>query len=212
MSSTQEEFSDDVGFEVTDEVTAEDVGDLTNVKPDDTIPAARDVVFIVHEAAVDTRLDERKDGGDGALLGKTLRVQAKVADTGIDGEGQYAGRIIFCNLPLVLKLDAMRVKHDRQVAAGSRPSKPFNEQWHKDSMYGFREFALATGLAQMVEDEATGQKKWKMTGPINDEMLGILASGDVSFIANVSRTENKGMDRFENKLSKFRPVAQGEAE
>jgi len=206
--------TDDGGFEVTDEVSMDEVGDLTDVKRDDTIPASTDVHFIVHAAKVDVRVDKEEDGGDGSTLSKALRIQAKIAPQGINDKGDFAGKILFCDLPLVLNLPAMAARHERiqerLVSEGKvKQAKAFNEKWHKDSLVDFKEFALATGLAQMVEDEGTGQLKWKMTGPINDNLLAILASGDVEFIANVSRRENVGMDRCENRLSRFRaPVAE----
>jgi len=197
------------GFEVTDEINPDEVGDLTDVKRDDTIPATQDVHFIVHAAKVDVRVDKEEDGGDGNVLSKALRVQAKIAPQGINDKGDFAGKILFVDLPLVLNLPAMSARHERTQArllseGKVKQVKAFNEKWHKDSLVDFKEFALATGLAQMVEDPNTAQLKWKMTGPINDELLAILASGDVEFIANVSRRENTQMARFENRLSRFR--------
>lgn len=250
-AATIVEEEETVPFEVTDAIDPDEVGDLTDVKRDDTIPQAKDVHFFVRAeegAKVETRYDKEEDGGDGSLLKKLLRIQAQVGPNGIDGTGAFADRIVFADLPLVLKLDAMKVAHDRRqqklVDEGKiKAAKPFNEKWHKDSLVDFKEFALATGLAEMLEDSehcgaivngkhcgvigastherfnkphayqpvaGTGQPKWQMTSPIDDEMLSILASGDVEFIANLSRTENKGMDRWENKLSRFRAPSQEE--
>jgi hypothetical protein len=212
VAAAQEEEEEQTSFEVTDVIDPDEVGDLTDVKRDDTIPASQDVHFIVHAAKVDVRYDKMDDGSNGPVLSKALRVQAKIAPQGINEKGDYAGKILFCDLPLVLYLPIMADRHERiqqrLLDEGKvKQTKPFNEKWHKDSLVDFKEFALATGLAQMVEVEGTGQLKWKMTGPINDDLLSILASGDVEFIANVSRRENTQMDRFENKLSRFRAPA-----
>jgi hypothetical protein len=207
--------SETIPFEVTDEINPDEVGDLTEVKRDDTIPASRGVLFIVHKASVDVRVDKTEDGGTGAELSKVLRIQAKIADRGINDKGDFAGKILFVDLPLVLKLDAMKARHDRIQArlAGEgkvKTPKPFNEKWHTDSKVDFKEFALATGLAEMREVEGQGVR-WAMTGPINDELLKMLSSGDVAFVGDVSRRENTGMNRFENKVSNFKapePVAE----
>jgi len=214
---------DDAGFEVTEVIDPDEVGDLTDVKRDDTIPATNDVRFIVHAAKVDVRVDKEDDGGDGSVLSKALRIQAKITEQGINDKGDFANKVLFCDLPLVLNLPAMAARHERiqerLVSEGKvKQPKAFNEKWHKDSLVDFKEFALATGLAEMhevtAEDKklikkgrAVGSIVWYMPQPINDELLAILASGDVEFIANVSRRENTQMDRFENKLSRFRAPA-----
>ncbi len=213
---------DEIPFEVTDAVDPDEVGDLTGVKRDDTIPQSNDVPFVVSGAKVDIHTDATKDGGDGStLLAKVLRLQVKVTDSGVDGSGAYAGKVLFLDLPLVLKADALKTRYDRMIASGAKkPGKSgggFNIKWHAGisgnyELVDFKEFALATGIAGMVEDETTGQPKWKMTGPIDDSLLKVLAFGDVEFVANVSRRENVGMDRFENKLSRFRAPSSVEQE
>lgn len=210
---------DEIPFEVTDTINPDEVGDLTHVKRDDTMPAANDVRFQIAKASIDVRLDATKDGGDGSTwLVKALRIQAKVAEPGVlvkerneeSGEieelHKYAGKVLFCDLNLVLNLPALEAKHTRSVASGAKENKPFNKKWWEDSRVDFKEFALATGLAAMQEN-TNGQLAWTMLMPINDELMKTLSFGDVYFIANVSRRENKAMDRFENRLTRFRPDA-----
>src|SRR5438128_5932331 len=138
-SKVEEQVNEDeIPFDVNETINPDEVGDLTNVKRDDTIPAAQDVLFIVREgegAKVDVRRDATKDGGDGVtVLSKALRIQAQVGPQGTDGAGAFAGKIIFVDLPLVLNLPALKAKHERQVASGAKKDKPFNEKWWKDSL------------------------------------------------------------------------------
>ena len=218
MSSDAKEAQDEIPFNVTEEINPDEVGDLTHVKRDDTMPAASDVRFQIAKASVDVRLDATKDGGDGSTwLVKALRLQVKVAEPGvlikerneetneIEEVHKYAGKMLFCDLNLVLNLPALEAKHKRLIASGAKDSsKSFNKKWWEDSRVDFKEFALACGIAAMQEN-ANGQLAWTMLMPINDELMKTLSFGDVYFIANVSRKENVAMDRFENKLTRFRP-------
>lgn len=214
MSSTQEEEYDDgvIPFSVTEEVNPDEVGDLTDQRDGaDAIEPARDVVFCIKQGGAS--LDIQKNGPDWVV--KRLKVQAAIGPLGTDGEGKYAGKVFFPEFVLVFNEDALRRLHEENVAAGKKKDKPFNAAWWRnEARFDFKEFALATGLAVMQEDEGTGRKAWKMSGPINDETLVILGNGDVEFLANILKNKDnyKGEGYFKNDLKKFRPVAQGEAE
>jgi hypothetical protein len=218
------------GFQVTDEVNPDDIGDLTDVKRDDTIPAAKGVWFQIREgdgATVETRRDKTEDGGDGeTVLLRLLRLRVIVGENGIDGAGVYAGHMMFLDLPLTLDEAAIKAKWERQVNAGTRQAgKGFNIKWHAGvpnnyELVDFKELALATGLAVMHEVTAedtkliqkgrsVGSIVWQMTGPINDDLLAILNVGDTGFVADISRSEGKGDYSPSNKLARFRvPVAE----
>lgn len=226
MSSTQEEeYGDEIPFSVEEAIDPSDVGDLAEVKGDQAIDAVRDVVMIVVKASIDTQR-EYKDASEWAV--KRLHIESKIGPMGTDGEGRYAEKRFFTDLVVafpmttvdgrrVADLSALERIHQTAVDAGKKKDKkgqdkPFpRDWWLKQSQFDFKEFALATGLAQMVENEQ-GQKSWRMTGPINDEMLAILASGDVQFIANITKSFDAFRQADRNELKRFRPVAQGEAE
>lgn len=217
MSISREEAAAaaDEGFEVTDEVNPDEVGDLSDQKSSDWIEPHRNVQFSIKQGSclIVTSLDETKDGGDGITwLTKNLRVQAQINPLGVDGEGLYAGKLFFPDFLVILNLPALKEAHERKVADGKKPKKPFNEKWWRtESRVDFKEFALAVGLARMVEKEGGGTE-WKMIGPINDDMLSILGSGDVEFIANITKVPDsyRGEDMFKNKLKRFRALPQGE--
>lgn len=100
----------------------------------------------------------------------------------------------------------------RQDKHGQR--KVFNASWWvTDAQLDFKEFALATGLAAITElQDGTGRKVWKMVAPLDDSMLGILASGDVEFIANVTKSFDGFRQADRNELKRYRAVTQAEAE
>lgn len=223
------EAEEDEGFQVTDEVDPDEIGDLTDVKRDDTIPAAKGVWFQIREgdgAAVETRRDKTEDGGDGeTVLLRLLRLRVVVGENGIDGAGAYAGHMMFLDLPLTLDEAAIKARWERQVNAGNRQAgKGFNIKWHAGvpnnyELVDFKEWALATGVAVMhevtAEDKkliekgrAVGSVVWKMTSAINDKLLAILNAGDTGFVADISRSEGKGDYSPSNKLSRFRAPVQ----
>lgn len=229
MSAEQEEFEDAVGFEVTDAIDPDDVGDLAEVKGNEAIEAVKDVTFIIVKASIETQF-ETKESTEWAC--KRLRLEVKVGPAGTDGEGKYAEKRFFPDMVVAYPMhtvDGRRVPdlsvleriHDAAVDAGKKKDtktgkdKPFpRDWWLKQAQLDFKEFALATGMASIHENEETRQKSWKMNSPLNDEMLAILASGDVEFIANVVKERDlfRGPDEWRNALKRFRAVPQGEAE
>lgn len=87
---------EDAPFAVTDEVQ---VGDLSQVKEDESIPAAKGVTFRISKAS---RRDQREDGKKEApkddsnpVVRKKLVLDAVITELGTDGSGKYARKHFF---------------------------------------------------------------------------------------------------------------------
>src|SRR5262245_45335401 len=192
MASVEYEMVDpepdeDAGFDVNDEIDADDIGDLSDQKGSDVIEPARGVRFKVVKASLDTRTSDlltKEEYGDKPFLYKQLRVQAAIAPPGIplgtgDGEVRhaYAGKNFFPDFRLVLNLPAIKLNHERD----QRKAKAFNEAWWKnEARLDTKEFMLAVGAAEI--DEGV---HWKMRVKVNDDFLAELKGSE--FIADIRK-------------------------
>lgn len=206
--------SDDAPFDVNDEVDPDEMGDLSDQKSgSDAIEPVKGVRFLIKKAALDVIKGEYlrpeeyagPDGKGKPFLVKQLRVQATIADEGIDGTGRYAGKMFFPDFRLVINFAANELNHNRAHAAGKKP-KPYNaDWWKKEARADTKEFLLAVGVAEIDENG-----KWK-SAPINDDVLVQLAGGDTYFVADVTKEkDNLHQGEFRNVLRRFRAATSDE--
>lgn len=174
---------DDIPFDVNEEI---EVGDLSD-QQGDVIDAASRVLFSIKKASV--RTQEDRDTKKWQV--KRLVLEAKVSELGVDGEGLYAGKIIFGELILTFN-------------AAEFPVKFGKEWWKTKARYPTKQFFKAMGI------DITGIK-------VNDDFLASLI--DRQFVANIQKkaiTEKVG-DKYEptgeykNELAGYR-AAQVDAE
>ena len=90
-------MDEEVGFQVTDEVQ---VGDLSHVKEDQSIPAAKGVGFRIKKASRrDIREDNTKEApkdSSNPIIKKLLSLEVRITEAGI--EGKYVNKPFFVDL------------------------------------------------------------------------------------------------------------------
>lgn len=229
VAQQQQEAEEEIPFDVVEAISPDDVGDLAEVKGDSAIESVKDVTFIVVKASIDTQYETPNDtSSDWAV--KRLKLEVKVGPNGTDGEGKYAEKRFFPSLVVAYpmhtvdgrrtpNLEVLERIHQTNADAGKKNDKktgqpkPFpRDYWLKQAQLDFKEFALATGLAEMKDVGDTGRKVWGMTAKLDDNMLAILASGDVEFVANVQKSYDAFRQEDRNELRRYRAVQAAEAE
>lgn len=177
--------TDEVGFQVQEEV---EVGDLSE-QQGGVLEAASRVGFVIRKATV--RTQEDKDSKVWSV--KRLAVEAAIGPLGVDGEGKYAGKVLFPEFILTFNKTDFPEKFN----------KPW---WEKEARFPLKQFLKALGR------DVTSVR-------VNDEFL--LSLQNEEFIADIKRKEiqTKGDDDkyhgsgdFKNELANFRAANQSTAE
>lgn len=175
----------DEGFQVTEPV---EVGDLSE-QTGGVLEAASKVSFTIRKASV--RTQEDKDSKIWSV--KRLAVEAAIGPLGVDGEGKYAGKVLFPEFILTFNKTEFPDKF----------SKPW---WEKEARYPLKQFLKALGR------DVTQVR-------VNDEFL--LSLQNEEFVADIKRKEiqTKGDDEkwhgsgdFRNELANYRAANQSTAE
>lgn len=170
----------DEGFQVTEEVS---VGDLSD-QQGGVLEAASKVSFTIRKASVRTQDD--KESGKWSV--KRLAVEAAIGPLGVDGEGKYAGKVLFPEFILTFNKTDFPEKFN----------KPW---WEKEARFPLKQFlkALNRDITQVR---------------VNDDFL--LSLQNEEFIADIKRKEiqTKGDDEkwhgsgdFRNELANYRSAA-----
>jgi hypothetical protein len=166
-----------------------EVGDLSD-QEGGVLEAATKVPFVIKKASVRTQLqDNRAPASEGNKWKvKKLALQVAVGPLGTDGEGRYAGKVLFPEL--ILTMNAKEFPDDFK--------SPY---WQREARFPIKQFLLAIGhdiKALTVNDE------W-LTGLVGME-----------FIADIKRSQKRSkgadgkyhpIDEFENKVENFRAGA-----
>lgn len=180
-----ESDTDDPGFQVNEPV---EVGDLSE-QQGGVLEAAQRVGFVIRKATV--RTQEDKDTKQWSV--KRLSVEAAIGPLGVDGEGKYAGKVLFPEFILTFN----------KADFPDKFSKPW---WEKEARYPLKQFLRALGR------DITQVR-------VNDEFL--IGLQNEEFTADIKRKEiqTKGDDDkyhgsgdFKNELTNFRAVNQPVAE
>jgi hypothetical protein len=174
--------SDEVPFDVTEEI---EVGDLNDQQGGVLDPAQR-VPFTIRKASVRTQKD--KDSGKWTI--HRLVIEAQVGPDGTDGEGKYAGKVLFPEFILALNTADFA---DRFAS----------DWWKNQSRYPTKAFFKA------MDVPLQGTR-------INDDFLFGLTGRE--FVADIKRSERRakgdngkwaGTGEFENELTGFRAALSG---
>ncbi len=91
------ETVEQAGFQVTDEV---EIGDLSGVSDDQSMPKAQGVKVRIEKPAVRRTLVNNKvaeDGVNNPCIAKEINCQLRILPEGIDGAGAYANKVLFPN-------------------------------------------------------------------------------------------------------------------
>lgn len=171
----------EAGFQVTEPV---EVGDLSE-QTGGVLEAASKVSFTIRKATV--RTQEDKDSKIWSV--KRLAVEAVIGPLGVDGEGKYAGKVLFPEFILTFN----------KAEFPDKFNKPW---WEKEARYPLKQFLKALGR------DVTQVR-------VNDEFL--LSLQNEEFIADIKRKEiqTKGDDDkwhnsgdFKNELANYRAANQ----
>lgn len=189
---------DDIPFDVTEEV---EVGDLSD-QQGSVFPNATRVVGEIRKASVKRNLLNNKysEREDNPYTFKYLNLEIKISETGIDGEGAYAGDIIFTSMmDLVLAYSEAAC---RTKAESKENSKGFNAQWWaKKARFGAMQFL--TSLGYDMTKPPTHPANQNPPPPIGDDFLISLIGTQVMF--DIKREKDDS-----NRLSNWRAVETSE--
>lgn len=172
--------TDDPGFQVTDEV---EVGDLSE-QQGGVLEAASKVGFTIRKASVRTQEDKETK----LWSVKRLAIEAAIGPLGVDGEGKYAGKVMFPEFILTFNKTDFPDKF----------SKPW---WEKEARFPLKQFLKA------LNRDITSVR-------VNDEFL--LGLQNEEFTADIKRKEiqTKGDDEkwhgsgdFRNELANYRAAS-----
>lgn len=166
-------MSEDTPFEVADPVEGEDLSAQTG---QELLDAAKKVQFSVKEA----KLQKVEDKDTKAILMKKLNVQAKIGALGVNGEGRYAGKVMFLELIVWFDIDRYtsdwwknqaRFPYKSYLQATEQPICPsptINDEWleaQKD-----KEF---TGDIKIVPIRAKVNGEYVDTGDKKNEVVNL---------------------------------------
>lgn len=143
---------DEAPFDVTEDV---DVGDLSD-QEGGVLPPATRVVGEIKKASVKRSLENNKysENPDNEWTFKYLHLEIKIGPDGIDGEGTYAGKVVFTSMTdVILTYNEVACRRKAESAG-----KKFNAHWWaKESRFGAKQFFTALNgdvKAIKVNDDA----------------------------------------------------------
>lgn len=169
----------ETGFDVNDEV---DVGDLSDQTGQELLEAAKGVQFVVKEA----KLQEVKPKDSDEILMKKLNVQAKIGPLGVDGNGRYAGKVMFAEL--IVWFDPERYNSD---------------WWKKQAKFPLKSFLQATGYD--VKNPP------KINDAFREELKGKGFLADIT-VRNIQAKNDEGKwintDDKKNELTNYKKVGE----
>lgn len=176
------------GFEVTDEFQ---VDDLSTQTAEDVLEPVRGVPFVIRKATIRTQLENNKFGqaDDNKWLVKRLALQVAIGPEGTDGEGRYAKKVMFPELPLAFNTQEFATKYG-------------TEYYQKRARVDTKGFFNAIGLNPA-----------KLPA-INDEFLTGLVGQE--FTADITRKERRAQDgdgewqgtgEFRNEIKNYKAIA-----
>lgn len=163
-------------YDVVDPVEGDDLSGQTG---QELLEAVRKIRFSVKEA----KLQEVEEKASGTVLMKKLNIQAKIGPLGVDGNGKYAGKILFGELIVWFNKDRYT-----------------SEWWQKQSRFPYKSYLQATG--QSISPSPT----------INDEWLEaqkdkeFIADITVKTIQKKVDGEYVDTDQKKNELANFKRV------
>ncbi len=165
------------------------VGDLSAVSDDDTIPTARNVVFEIRKATLDTQ-EFKTEGGPKVWAKKNLHLQLNVGPEGIGGDGdkpRYVGKAFFVNLLLQINRSDFpdAFKYDKYAPDGKawRPTKQFYRAMGGDT----------TNI--------------QITRAFREELVGKLVKADIIKRSKRAQVDGEWVDQgSENVIENFRKV------
>jgi hypothetical protein len=196
MSATEEALNygdetDDMPDWVTEGDEDISVGDLSHVPDDDTMPTARNVVFEIRKATLDTQ-EYKTEGGPKVWAKKNLHLELKVGPEGAgepdkDGKPRYVGKVFFVNLLLALNREDFpdAFKYDKYAPDGKawRPTKQFYK-------------AMGGDVANI-----------QITRQFREELVGKLVKADIIKRAKRAQVEGVWTDQgSENVIENYRKV------
>ena len=88
---------EEAGFQVTEEI---EIGDLTKVTDDQSMPKCAGVKVRIEKPAVRLNLvnnKEKEDSINNPCISKDLNAQLRITEEGVDGEGKYKNKVLFPN-------------------------------------------------------------------------------------------------------------------
>lgn len=168
---------DNMPFEVMDF----EVGDLSSQSGQDVMDAFQGVRMVVHKK---TGLKVSKD-----KCVVKIALGGQVGPLGVDGEGKYAGKVIWQDLNAAF------------TDAGKSETKYQSDWWQKNARFGFKTFLKALGF-----DEKNPPR-------LSDEFLSNIAGKE--FIANITKKEIQtqvdgkwvGTGEFKNELANIKKAS-----
>lgn len=172
-------------FNVLDDI---DVGDLSS-QEGGVLPASSRVVGEVRRASIKRNLENNKyrESPDNLCTFKSLHLEIAIGATGLDGEGAYAGKMLFADLIVAFDAEACKRK------AESHGKKYNAHWWEQNARFPLKEFIRAIG----------GDVK---NVRINDEFLLALVGQHVMFDIKRVKDSFRGEGEFRNELANWRAV------
>lgn len=179
----------DEGFNINDPI---EVGDLSDQTGEEVLEPARRVGFTIRKATVRTQLADNKqsEGEDNPWKVKRLALQIAIGPDGVDGEGKYAKKVLFPELPLTFNVSDF-------------PEQYGTEYYQKRARNDTKMFFTAMGHNP------------KALPRITDEFLGELVGGE--FFADITRKEKRQFNaetdtwentgEYQNLITNYRPGA-----
>lgn len=179
----------DEGFNINDPI---EVGDLSDQTGEEVLEPARRVGFVVKKATIRTQLQDNKqpEGEDNPWKVKRLALQIAVGPDGVDGEGKYAKKVLFPELPLTFNVQDF-------------PEQFNTEYYQKRARNDTKMFFTAMGHNP------------KALPRITDEFLTELVGQE--FVADITRKERRalntetneweGTGEYQNLITNYRPAS-----
>lgn len=188
--STPETQLDETPDWVTEGDEDIEVGDLSAVADNDTMPTARNVLFDIRKASLDTQ-EFTTEAGDKVWAKKNLHLQLNVADPGIEVQQgdettwKYKNKAFHTNLLLQINKDDFpeAFKYDKYAADGKawRPTKQF--------------YAAMGGDVKAI----------KVTREFRDDLVGKQVRADIIKRAKRAQVDGQWVDQgSENIIENYR--------
>jgi hypothetical protein len=182
---------EEVGFDVNEDI---DVGDLSD-QEGGVLPAASRVIGTIKKASIKTNLlDNKLPESEGNMWTfKSLHLEIAIGPLGTDGEGMYAGKVLFTDLIVVYSIEGTK-------KSASLKNKKYNASWwEREARYPAKQFIKAIG------GDVTHVK-------INDAFLIGLVDREIMFDIRKVKDTFRGEGEFRNELANWRLVETQEEE
>lgn len=179
------------GFDINEPI---EIGDLSDQTGDEAIDPAKRVGFIIKKATIRTQLENNQsaESDENKWLVRRLALQVAVGPDGVDGEGKYANKRFFPELPLTFNTNDFPAKYD---------SDYYKKRARNDTKTFFTALGYNPSKLPAINDEF-------LIGLVEQEVIADITRKEKRFF-NAEAGENgegawQGSGEYQNLLTNFR--------